>query len=332
MAGLKGHDSDLPKVVIITPVFNEEENLPRYIERVSEVLFPRADYQFNILFVDDGSVDSSWKIIKATWRRDQRFTGIRLSRNYGSHVAMSAGFAHTDGDCICTLACDLQDPPEVILRFLEKWKTGVEIVWGKRKTREDSLARILASNLFSRLIRRFAMPKGSLFTTGSFLLADRKVAECFRQFHESNRVTFALVAWTGFEQDVVEYDRLPRTAGKSGWNFGRMVKAMYDAFIGFSFLPVRLITFTGICVSLIAVALMFVLFINWLSGSTLVGWTSIMAGLAFFFGVQFLLMGIVGEYLFRIYAEVVRRPLYFVSEKTDPPTLLDTVASKTYSK
>ena len=153
-------------------------------------------------------------------------------------------------------------------------------------------------------------------TTGSFLLADRQVVECFKQFHESNRITFALVAWTGFNQAVVDYDRKQRVAGTSGWSFSKMIKAMYDTFIGFSFLPIRLMTLLGIGTSLLALFLGVYLFFLWLLGNPLLGWSSLMFSLALFFGLQFLLMGIMGEYLYRIYSEVVRRPLYFISDKT----------------
>jgi dolichol-phosphate mannosyltransferase len=160
------------------------------------------------------------------------------------------------------------------------------------------------------------MPRGSRFTVGSFLLVDRRVADCFRQFQEHNRVTFALVAWTGFTQDVVLYDRRERRTGRSGWTWRRMVKTMYDTFIGFSFLPIRLMTLSGVLLSLLTVPFAVYLLLVYATGQPLPGWTSVMLALTLFFGIQFLLMGIVGEYLYRIYAEVVRRPLYFVSDAT----------------
>ena len=161
------------------------------------------------------------------------------------------------------------------------------------------------------------MPTGSRFTTGSFLLVDRRVADCFARFQEHNRVTFALVAWTGFAEAVVEYHREPRRSGTSGWTYGRMVKTMYDTFIGFSVLPIRLITIAGMLVSLLSVPMAAYLLGRKLIGRPLLGWTSVMLGLTLFSGLQFLMMGVVGEYLYRIYAEVVRRPLYFISSTTD---------------
>jgi glycosyltransferase involved in cell wall biosynthesis len=304
------------RIMILTPVYNEETSLPLYEQTVRQTLLAHPEYDFRILLIDDGSDDRSWPMILDICARDPHFQGMRLSRNYGSHIALSAGFAHADGDAVAILACDLQDPPEVILEFAEKWHAGAQIVWGRRRSRADEAWRRVTSYIFFKLMRRFAMPKGSAFTTGSFFLIDRKVAECFRQFQEHNRLTFALVAWTGFEQAVVEYNRQARIAGMSGWNFCKMLKTMYDAFLGFSTLPIRLMTLIGVSVFILTALILAYVVISWLTGETLPGWTSVMFALTLFFGLQFLLMGMVGEYLYRIYAEVVRRPLYFISERS----------------
>ncbi len=305
-----------PRVLILTPVYNEEAGLAEYERVVAAVLLSRPDYQIEVLFIDDGSRDRSWELVCGICARDTRFRGIRLSRNYGSHVALSAGFGFADADCVATLACDLQDPPETILKFLERWRQGARIVWGKRRTREDTPWRVLTSNVFYRLMRRFAMPAGSKFTTGSFLLLDRTVVDCVRQFQETSRIVFALVAWTGFNQEVVEYDRKQRMAGKSGWNFGRMFKTMYDAFVGFSYLPIRLMTLLGAVAFFFAAVLGVYTVADALFGNPLKGWASTITVMAFFFGIQFILMGVSGEYLYRIYLESVKRPLYFISDRT----------------
>ena len=324
-----------PRVVMLTAVYNEEDCLPLYERTVSETLLSRSDYDFQVLFIEDGSRDRSWEIIREICKRDHRFKGLRLSRNFGSHTALSAGFAEAEGDAITILACDLQDPPEVILEFLKKWEAGSQIVWGRRHTRKDQFWRILTSNMFYRLLRRFAMPRGSQFTTGSFFLVDRRVAECMRQFQERSRITFALAAWTGFEQALVDYDRQQRISGVSGWTFSKMIRTMYDAFIGFSLLPVRVITLIGVAAFLLTVLLAVYLLYSWLTGNPVLGWTSQMMTMALFFGIQCFLMGIVGEYLYRIYGEVVRRPLYFISERvessqrsahTDPSTVQESSA------
>jgi len=308
--------SACPRIMIVTAVFNEEESLPLYERTVREVLLSRTDYNFEVIFVDDGSRDRSWEIIRGICGCDPRFRGIRLSRNFGAHVAESAGLAHVDGDAVATLACDLQDPPEVILQFLEKWRAGARIVWGHRRSRADPAWRRFTSKLFLRLIRRFAMPPGSKVTTGGFLLFDRAVLDSLLQFEERSRIVFALVAWTGFDQAVVDYDRRARVAGRSGWGFSKMIKSMYDMFIGFSFFPVRLMTLSGIAMFLLSMLWAGYMVINWSISHPLPGWSSIMLALALLFGFQFLLMGIAGEYLYRIYTEVVHRPLYLISEKT----------------
>lgn len=309
-------DKNVPLIVILTPVYNEEESLPLYKNAVTEILFSNKDYNFRVLFIEDGSTDRSWEIIRNICKQDEHFKGIRLSRNYGSHVALSAGFMNSEGDAVTILACDLQDPPEVILWFLEKWEAGAQIVWGRRVTREDDWWRTVASNIFYRLIRRFAMPPRSQFTTGSFLLVDQLVVDCMQQFHEHNRITFALVAWTGFDQATVDYDRKKRVAGKTGWSLARMVKAMYDTFVGFSLLPIRIMTIVGVLVSALSLPISIYLIYGWLTGTPIMGWTSLMLAVVLLFGIQFLFMSVSGEYLYRIYSESVRRPLYFISDRT----------------
>ncbi len=307
-----------PKVLILTPVYNENDGLAAYEEKVRATLLARTDCDVRVLLVEDGSTDDSWSRIRALAARDDRFRGIRLSRNYGSHIAITAGFANIgDADAVATLAADLQDPPSTVAQFIDTWKSGADIVWGKRVSRAESPLRVWTSRTFETLIRKFAMPPRSRFTTGSFLLVDRRVAECFAQFQERNRVTFALVAWTGFTEAVVEYHRESRRFGRSGWTFSQMVKTMYDTFIGFSAVPIRLMTFTGLIVSLVSIPIAIYLIAQKLTGEPQLGWTSVVLGLTLFAGIQFLMMGIVGEYLYRIYAEVVRRPLYFISSTTD---------------
>ena len=307
-----------PKVLILTPVYNESAGFASYEQAVRETLLSRNDCDVSVLCIEDGSSDESWSRIRELAARDSRFRGIRLSRNYGSHIAITAGFANIgDADAVATLAADLQDPPAAVGRFIDTWKDGADIVWGKRISRDESPLRVWASRTFESLIRTFAMPARSRFTTGSFLLVDRRVAECFAQFQERNRVTFALVAWTGFTEAVVEYHRESRRFGRSGWTFTQMIKTMYDTFIGFSAVPIRLMTFTGLFVSLVSIPIAIYLVVQRLTGQVQLGWTSVMLGLTLFAGIQFLMMGIVGEYLYRIYAEVVRRTLYFISSTTD---------------
>lgn len=311
-----GTSTGHPRVTIVTPVFNEEASLEAFRAEISRCLLSDDDAHYEVLFVDDGSTDSSWQIIERFCAESPRFRGLRFSRNFGPHTALSAGIDHATGDAVATLACDLQDPPETILDFVERWRAGAQIVWGRRRTRIESRWRIWTSNIFSSLIRAYAMPKGSKFTTGSFFLVDRTVADCFRQFRERNRITFALVAWTGFAQDTVLYDRRARLAGTSGWTFGRMIKAMYDTFIGFSNVLPRLFTVIGGFIFLLNILFTLYLIFNALFSTPLPGWTGLMVALSAFFGLVFLMLGVMSEYLHRIYMEVTGRPLYFIAQRS----------------
>lgn len=301
------------RLTIVTPVYNEEASLHAFRSEVSRVLFSQENVAYEVLFVDDGSSDHSWSIIEEFCQESPNFKALRLSRNFGAHTALSAGIHHASGDAVATLACDLQDPPETIRDFVEKWLAGAEIVWGHRRSRVEQPWRVWMSSTFFSLIRSYAMPKGSKFTTGSFFLIDRIVVDCFCRFREHNRITFALVAWTGFNQEIVLYDRRARRAGTSGWTFGRMIKAMYDTFIGFSSLPPRVFTITGAFVFLINIPFTLYLILKAIFSTPLPGWTGLMVALLAFFGLAFLMLGMMSEYLHRIYIETTGRPLYFVS-------------------
>ena len=315
----------IPLIGILTPVFNEEDNLETYVAEVKRVLLDQTEFDVRVILVDDGSTDASWKMIEKLADEDSRFRGIRLSRNFGSHVALSAGLMNLDEafDACATLACDLQDPPELIVEFVRQWRAGADIVWGERHLRRDARWRVATSRLFHAALGRWAMPKGSRFTTGSFLLMDRRVIRAVQEMPEHNRITFALVGWTGFDQVRVEYDRRERRAGKSGWNFSLMVKTMYDAFVGFSTLPIRLMKRAALTAFSTAVGLTIYLLVVAVKGAKVPGWTSQMLVLSVFFAVQFSLMAIMGEYLYRIYSEAVRRPLYFVAADTAARSVLD---------
>lgn len=311
-----GASVSLPRVTIVTAVFNEEASLDAFRAEVSRCLFSSPDIDYEVLFVDDGSTDRSWDIIERFCAESKRFRGLRLSRNFGAHTADSAGIHHATGDAVVTLACDLQDPPEAIPEFVEKWRKGAQVVWGRRSARPENRARVLAVKSFSWLMRAHALPKSSKFSTGGFFLIDRRVADCFRQFREHNRITFALVAWTGFKQDVVLYDRRARQAGSSGWGYGRMIKAVYDTLIGFSNLLPRVITLLGATIFLLNIPIGLFLIVNYVFSRPLPGWTALMVSLSFFFGVVCLMLGVMSEYLHRIYIETTGRPLYFIAQET----------------
>jgi glycosyltransferase involved in cell wall biosynthesis len=306
-----------PLLVLVTPVFNEAMLLEIYAAEVKRVLLERSDIEARVILVDDGSADDSWKIICRLVEVDHRFSAVRLSRNFGAHVALAAGFDHVprDADLIATLACDLQDPPEIILEFLEEWRKGANIVWGARRSRSEGPWRRAASRLLEIGLRRYAMPRHSRFQTGSFFLIERIVLDSVRQFREQARVTFALVAWTGFDQSIVPYDRRMRTGGRSGWTFAQMLNTAYDVFIGFSPVPAKVLTAFGFVMLITSIVAVFYLAFTWLVRDVQVGWTGLMATMTLCFGLLFLMIGISFEYLYRIFVETKNRPLYFVSQQ-----------------
>jgi len=309
----------VPRLTILTPVYNETECLPLYVEAVKRVILDRRDVEADVLFIDDGSADRSWEAISGLCEDDKRFHGIRLSRNVGAHTATLAGLSSTDEDvdAVVIMGCDLQDPPETALELLEVWRSGTDIVWAKRKTRGDPLWRRVCSRIFHATLRR-SMPRGSLVTAGGFFLIDRRVLHAVREMKEQNRVNFALVAWTGFNQAQVLYDRPKRVAGKPGWTLSKMLKTTYDAFVGFSTLPLRIMRLAAITAALLASALSVYLVADAVVGARVPGWTSTVLVPSVFFAIQFGLVAIIGEYLYRIYAEVVHRPSYFISEEKAP--------------
>jgi glycosyltransferase involved in cell wall biosynthesis len=323
MAKLKGKAAfmlqrpDHPLLVVVTPVFNEAMLLEIYAAEVKRVLLERSDIEARVILVDDGSSDDSWKVICRLVKADGRFSAVRLSRNFGAHVALAAGFDHVpnDADLIATLASDLQDPPETIMEFLQEWRKGANIVWGARRSRSEGPWRRAASRLLEIGLRRYAMPRHSRFQTGSFFLIERIVLDSVRQFREQARVTFALVAWTGFDQSIVGYDRRMRVGGRSGWTFGQMLNTAYDVFIGFSPVPAKVLTAFGFVMLITSIVAVFYLVFTWLVHDVQVGWTGLMATMTLCFGFLFLMIGISFEYLYRIFVETKNRPLYFVSQQ-----------------
>jgi glycosyltransferase involved in cell wall biosynthesis len=310
----------IPRITILTPCYNEETALPSYLEAVQQTLLRRTDVEFDLLLIDDGSNDRTWELIKAASLASSRIRGLRLSRNFGEHAAQTAGLDYVDADAVTTLSADLQDPPETVIEFVEAWRRGAQIVWGKRLSRGDPRWRILASQIFLAGIRRFAVPKGSKVVTGGFLLLDRKVVDCLRSMREHNRVLFGLVAWAGFEQVQVEYHRGRRVAGKSRWAFPRQIRTMYDTVIGFSQILPRIMTIFGLVFSMIALLGTVFVFINvFIAPPLVLGWSSLMIAITLFSGITFFMLGVMSEYLARIHVESTRRPIYFVAAETHPP-------------
>jgi dolichol-phosphate mannosyltransferase len=302
-----------PLIAIVVPVFNEQGNLRNFYDAVTDVMRSLGDYDWEFVFVDDGSRDGSFAELAALRARDERVHALRFPRNFGSHVAIAAGIDYCRGDAAVVMAADLQDPPALIRDFVDRWRSGYDIVWGSRTGRDDGALRASAMTLFYRLVRRFAIPTYPSGGTGSFCLISHPVIEAFRQCNERNRLTFGLIAWSGFRETDVPYHRPRRLIGSSSWTTRKMLKAALDTFVSFSSLPIRAISFLGVLVSALSFVFGVYVFINQIFfGTRVQGWTSVMLAVLVLGGVQLLMIGVLGEYLQRVLEEARARPLYIV--------------------
>ena len=303
-------------VSIVTPVFNEEKGLDTFVHEVTKSLFSDPRFDIELILVDDGSEDGSWSKIEALCVSDPRFRGLRLSRNFGSHTAINAGLHAAKGDAAGILACDLQDPVSALREMIEIWLAGrTDVIWGARRSRPEGLLRRLLSELLNRILKRSFHAK-SLFCSGSFLFMDRKVIAAYRSFNERQRNTFAIIAWTGFREARVYYDRKVRGHGSSGWSMMRLLTATLDTILSYSNLPITLISALGVTLFLLSTGLGVYILASYVLGRPASGWTSITLLITGFFGLQFLILGVLGEYLRRIYLESLRRPHFLIAEDT----------------
>jgi dolichol-phosphate mannosyltransferase len=308
--------SPRPRYSFVVPVFNEEAVLPMLLRRL-DLLMQDLDGPAEAILVDDGSKDCSAIVLRETARADPRFRYIRLSRNFGHQVAISAGMDAARGDAVVVMDADLQDPPEVVTEMIARWKEGYEVVYGRRLSREgESRWKTLTATVFYRLLARLSsvdIPRD----TGDFRLIDRKVLEAFRAMPERDRFVRGMFAWLGFRQTEVVFHRLPRLAGETKYPLLKMVRLAMHGMLGFTDAPLRLAVWCGDCISFIA--MLFGLYVLGLRfsgyGHLVEGWTSTVVIIAFLCGLNMLMTGIVGLYVGRIHSEVKRRPLYVVAQK-----------------
>lgn len=306
-------------VSIVIPMLNEEDNLAALMERLIPVLDGLPDrYQAEVLFVDDGSVDGSFGLVREFAASDPRIHGLRLSRNFGSHLAITAGLEHAKGDAAIVLTADLQEPPERIPDFIERWEAGNEIVWGIRSHRADERSSDrLFSKAFTAVTRSGPEMKGyPPEGPSAYLLVDRSVIEAVRGFGERNRMILGMLAWTGFQGTTLEYEQETRNAGTSGWSVARKVKMTIDTLVSFSYAPIRLASLLGIAISIVAFLYAAVVVVLALTGTvTATGFPTLLAVVLFLGGVQLLFLGILGEYLWRALDESRRRPTYLIRDQ-----------------
>ncbi len=303
---------------IIVPVFNEEAAIPAVVDRLGQIADQLAPLQIEIILMDDNSSDRSAQMLREVNRRDARFRYARLAKNSGSHIAILAGLAESRGACAVFLAADLQDPPELIPQMLELWRAGNQVVWGTRTEREGvSKMDVFLSNAFYRLLR--LMGEANLPPRGSdFALLDKKVIEALLKSTGSHPSVIGEIARLGFSQAEVPYTKEERVAGTTKWTFGRKLKAFADAFVLFSYAPLRIMSYLGIFCSFSGFAYALLVIILRVRNSTPVqGWSSLMVVVLMLGGVQMMMLGVLGEYLWRTLEAARRRPIYFLEESSE---------------
>lgn len=308
---------------IVIPVYNEKEALHQLWERLMETIENWRNRGLNfaveILLIDDGSTDGSREIMDKFAEDDSYFKIIHLSRNFGHQEALSAGLAFSSGDCIAVLDADLQDPPELIGTFLEKWASGIDIVYGVRRNRKEGLFKRTSYEIFYRLLRRLANTDIPL-DSGDFCLMDRKVVDVLNHLPEKIRFVRGLRSWAGFKQYGVEYDRDERKYGEPKYTFRKLVRLAFIGLFGFSTIPLRIATTIGFISMLLGFTIAALMIIIYLGNVTFLGhkpsevagFTSLFSGLMIFSGFQLLALGIIGEYIGMLYFETKGRPNYVI--------------------
>jgi glycosyltransferase involved in cell wall biosynthesis len=302
-------------ISILIPAYNEEEVLGMLYERLGKLAQDNDNYNFEFLFVNDGSRDRTLEIIKSYAENDKRISYVNLSRNFGKEVAMIAGFDHVKGDAMVIIDADLQDPPELIPQMIRFWEEGFDDVFARRRSRAgESFIKKKTSAWYYKLLQSSTRIPIQV-DTGDFRLLDRRCIEALKQFRESERYTKGMFSWIGYKKKELLYDRDPRAAGQTKWNYAKLVNLAIDGITSFTTAPLRISSFIGALVSFTAFIYILYLLIRPLFGvPTGGGYSSIMAVVLFLGGVQLLSLGIIGEYIGRIFNESKQRPLYFVEE------------------
>jgi polyisoprenyl-phosphate glycosyltransferase len=304
-----------PVYSFVLPIFNEEAVMPILLHRM-EKLMEKLDGPAEVIFVDDGSTDTCSIVAADRARRDPRFKYLCFSRNFGQQMAITAGFDRAEGDCVIVMDADLQDPPEVALDMIAKWKEGYEIVYARRLSRDgETWVKLVTSHIYYKAMSKLTavrIPE----KVSDFRLVDRKVVEAFRAMPERDRYVRGMFSWLGFRQTAVEFHREARAAGATKYNYRRLARLAMDSLIGFSDVPLKIALWLGVLVSLAAV-----MFGAFVIGSALItrnpvpGWNSLAVLISFFAGANLFTTGIIGLYVGRIHNEAKQRPLYVVRQE-----------------
>ena len=311
-----------PELGLVIPCFNEEAVLDRLIPELT-AFAARIPHPLRVLFVNDGSRDRTAELLDAACARDSRFACLHFSRNFGHQTAVSAGLRFCKGDAIAVLDADLQDPPDVLTGMLEKWREGYDVVYGVRQQRKENAVLRFCYALFYRLLRRMANVDLPL-DAGDFSLMDRRVVDTINAMPEHNRFVRGLRGWVGFRQYGFPYERAARAAGETKYSLRRLFKLAFDGMLAFSSTPLRAISALGIICSLSSLGFIaYAILGKLLDKNAPPGWASLAAIVVFFGGMQLVVLGIIGEYLGRVFDEVKNRPLFIVDRRrgwvTDEP-------------
>lgn len=306
--------SDNPDISVVIPVFNEANNLALLNARLSAVM-AGCEQSFEVIFVNDGSQDDTLEKIRSLCEQSTNFRALSLSRNFGKEVAITAGLDKARGDAVIIMDADLQHPPELITQFIEKWRQGFKNVYGQRLDRTtDPRLRTIFTKLFYRLVNKFgdiSLPSGA----GDYRLLDRQAVDALLSMRERARFNKGLYAWIGFRSIGVPYSVVSRVAGESKFNFSRLMQFALDGFMSFSSVPLKIWTYAGLLISGFALAMASYYWIRtMLFGVDLPGFPSLIVSITFFSGVQLISLGVIGEYIARIFNEVKGRPLYLIEE------------------
>jgi len=299
------------KLSIVIPVYCNEGNLIPLYEDLCKKVLNRTDLEFEIVLVDDGSYDRSWKVIEELKKKDERIVSMRLSRNFGSHAAILCGLEHCSGDCAVIKAADMQEPSELLLDMYEEWRNGYNVVLAVRETRED---KSFFSDLYYSLTRRFIFPNMPEHGFDIFLV-DRKVIEVLKNLDEKNSAITGQILWSGFRTKEVRYARKQREIGKSKWTLKKKIRLVTDTLFSFSVLPITFISFAGVLMTFISFLWALFIVIQRLQGKIYVeGYTTLMVFQLFSFGIIMLTLGVIGNYLWRSFDASRNRPVYIVED------------------
>ncbi len=304
---------------IVTPAFNEEKSLPILHKKLIEVM-EQTDTEWEWIIVDDHSVDNTENVIQEMVAKDERIRTFRLSKNFGAWAAMKCGIDKARGDCLVNMAADMQNPPEKIPELLQQWKNRIQVLWGLREKREgEPLTVTLPAKLYHWIFRKTTFMKNMPDQFGDYYMIDRVVIEAIKQFKEYNLSIIYTLVWMGFRCEYFTFVRKPRIHGSSGWSFSKKIIAMIDSLLLYSYFPIRFISYSGIFVSILGFLFAFRIIFKAILGYAQfeMGWPSLMVVMLLLSGFQMIMLGIVGEYLWRTNYEVKKRPQYLVEKQID---------------